>query len=212
MIMRIAVFSDIHGNLQALKSTLEQISDKKPDQIVFLGDIFQRGNEEIECLELLKNSKIVCIKGNCELYLANGVDIDPDVEYLRAYYDGIRKKLTDEQMQFIRQMPLFYEKECNGHILCFSHFLFLNVDEAYPFLPLSSLRNGEFDKACQSEDVKKYDLYVIGHSHQNFVKENVVSVSATGLEGASYLLINVNAEAISFERFFMDASSEGAVC
>ena len=29
--MRIAVFSDIHGNLQALKSTLEQISDKKPD-------------------------------------------------------------------------------------------------------------------------------------------------------------------------------------
>ncbi len=210
--MRIAVFSDIHGNLQALKSTLEQISDKKPDQIVFLGDIFQRGNEEIECLELLKNSKIVCIKGNCELYLANGVDIDPDVEYLRAYYDGIRKKLTDEQMQFIRQMPLFYEKECNGHILCFSHFLFLNVDEAYPFLPLSSLRNGEFDKACQSEDVKKYDLYVIGHSHQNFVKENVVSVSATGLEGASYLLINVNAEAISFERFFMDASSEGAVC
>lgn len=61
MIMRIAVFSDIHGNLQALKSTLEQISDKKPDQIVFLGDIFQRGNEEIECLEILKNSKIVCM-------------------------------------------------------------------------------------------------------------------------------------------------------
>lgn len=59
--------------------------------------------------------------------------------------------------------------------------------------------------------IRKYS-YAIGHSHQNFVKENVVSVSATGLEGASYLLINVNAEAISFERFFMDASSEGAVC
>ena len=44
-------------DLQALKSTLEQISDKKPDQIVFLGDIFQRGNEEIECLESLKNEK-----------------------------------------------------------------------------------------------------------------------------------------------------------
>ena len=37
--MRIAVFSDIHGNLQALKSTLEQISDKKPDQIVFLREL-----------------------------------------------------------------------------------------------------------------------------------------------------------------------------
>ena len=54
--------------------------------------------------------------------------------------------------------------------------------------------------------------YAIGHSHQNFVKETLVPVSATGLEGASYLLIKVNAGAISFERFFMDASSEGAVC
>lgn len=210
--MKIAVISDVHGNLKAIKAVLKQIKEQNADLTVFLGDIFQRGNEEIECLELLKESGIRCLKGNCELYVEHGVDIDPDVEHLRAYYDGIRKKLTDEQMQFIRQMPLFYEKECNGHIICFSHFLFLNVDEAYPFLPLSSLRNGEFDKACQSEDVKKYDLYAIGHSHQNFVKENVVSVSATGLEGASYLLINVNAEAISFERFFMDASSEGAVC
>ena len=31
---------------------------KKPDQIVFGEDIFQRGNEETECLELLKNSEI----------------------------------------------------------------------------------------------------------------------------------------------------------
>ena len=46
--MRIAVFSDIHGNLQALKSALEQIREKTPDKIVFLGDIFQRGNEEVK--------------------------------------------------------------------------------------------------------------------------------------------------------------------
>ena len=45
----------------------------------------------------------------------------------------------------------------------------------------------------------KYDLVVIGHCHQNFVKGNVVSVSAAGLEGASYLLIEVNEDAVSFE-------------
>lgn len=33
---------------------------------------------------------------------------------------------------------------------------------------------------------------VIGHSHQNYVKGNVVSGSASGLEGASYLLIEDN--------------------
>lgn len=197
--MKIAVFSDVHGNLKALKEVLEQIKDKNVDKTVFLGDIFQRGNEEIECLKLIQDSGITCIKGNCELYLANGVDIDPDVEYLREYYDGARAKVTAEQMQFIKQMPLFYEIETDGRKLLFTHFLFLDIQAQYPYLQLSSLKDGTFDEACKSEDVQKYDLVAIGHCHRNFVKENVVSVSATGLEGASWLLIDVSEAGVSFE-------------
>ena len=197
--MKIAVFSDIHGNLKALKAVLEQIKEKKADRIVFLGDVFQRGKEETECLDLLRDSGIICIKGNCELYVQHGVDIDPDVEYLRDYYDGMRKKLTDGQMEFIRQMPLFHEMECHGHKMLFSHFLFSDLDAAYPYYPLSSLKNGVFDQACKREEVTEYDLVVIGHCHQNFVKGNVVSVSAAGLEGASYLLIEANEDAVRFE-------------
>lgn len=197
--MKIAVFSDIHGNLKALKAVLEQIKEKNVDLTVFLGDIFQRGHEEIECLELLKDSEIVCLKGNCELYMQYGVDIDPDVEYLRDYYDETRKKLTSEHMQFIREMPLFYESECNGHKIHFSHFLFSDIHASYPFFQLSDLKNGVFDKACESKDVTKYELAVIGHCHQNFVKGNVVSVSASGLEGASFLLIDDNEDGVNFE-------------
>lgn len=203
--MKTAVFSDVHGNLTALRTALGQIKGKKADLTVFLGDIFQRGKEEIECLELLKSNGIICLKGNCELYVEHGVDIDPDVEYLREYYDGMRKKLSAGQMEFIRQMPLTYETDCHGHRIRFSHFLFSDIHAAYPFLQLSSLKNGEFDRACQSEEVLGYDLVVIGHSHRNFVKGNVVSVSASGLEGASYLLIDVSGDAVSFERFPIDA-------
>ena len=121
--MKVAVFSDVHGNLKALREVLNQIKEKNADLTVFLGDIFQRGNEEIECLELLRDNEVICLKGNCELYMEHGVDIDPDVEYLRDYYDETRKKLTNEQMQFIKQMPLFYEYECYGHKIHFSHFL-----------------------------------------------------------------------------------------
>lgn len=199
--MKIAVFSDIHGNLSALREALARIREQNADRTVFLGDIFQRGNEETECLELLRNSGILCLKGNCELYAEHGVDIDPDVEYLRDYYDGIRKRLTPAQKRFIRQMPLFYEMDCNGHIIFFSHFLFLDTHSAYPFLPLSSLKNGVFEKACRSEECSKYDLVVIGHSHRNFVNGNVVSVSASGLEGASYLLIEAGGDAVRYERF-----------
>ncbi len=201
--MKIAVFTDIHGNLKALETVLDMIKAKSPDMTVFLGDIFQRGNEEFECLELLRASGAVCLKGNCELYAAYGVDVDPDVEYLRDYYDGVRARLTDGQMQFIRQMPLYYEYEHQGYKLHFSHFLFSDINAAYPFLQLSSLKNGEFDKACESEYVKKYDLAVIGHCHQNFEKGNVVSVSAAGLEGASFLMIDVNGDAVTYERVSM---------
>ena len=202
--MKIAVFTDVHGNLKALKTVLAQIAERNVDMTVFLGDIFQRGNEETECLELLKDSGIICIKGNCELYIEHGVDIDPDVEYLRDYYDGMRNKLTEEQMQFIKQMPLFYEKECHGHKILFSHFLFSDMDAAYPFLQLSSLKNGVFDRTLKSDDVMKYELVVIGHSHQNFVKGNVVSVSASGLEGGSFLVIEENEGAVRFEHIRMD--------
>lgn len=197
--MKIAAFSDIHGNLKALRAVLEQIKAQNVDLTVFLGDIFQRGNEEVECLELLKTSGIVCLKGNCELYMEHGVDIDPDVESLRDYYDETRKKLNDEQMQFIRQMPLFYVGECCGQRIRFSHFLFSDIEAAYPFHQLSSLKNGVFDRACESESVTQYDLVVIGHSHQNFGKGNVVSVSASGLEGASYLLVEVDGAGVTFE-------------
>ena len=202
--MKIAVFSDVHGNLRALKAVLKQIKEKNVDLTVFLGDIFQRGNEEIECLELLKDNEIVCLKGNCELYMEYGVDIDPDVEYLRGYYDETRKKLTDEHMLFIKQMPLFYECECHGHKMHFSHFLFSDINAPYPFLQLADLKNGVFDKACKSEDIMKYDLVVIGHCHQNFVKGNVVSVSASGLEGATYLLMEDNEDGVSFEHISID--------
>ncbi len=202
--MKIAVFTDIHGNLNALKTVLVQIKEQKVDLTVFLGDIFQRGNEEIQCLQLLKSTEIICLKGNCELYLAHGVDIDPDVEYLREYYDEMRKKLSDEQLQFIKQMPLYYETEEHGHKIRFSHFLFSDLNTAYPFLPLSSIKNGVFEKACESVTVKQYDMVVIGHSHQNFENGNVVSVSASGLDGASFLLIDVTKEHIRFERILVD--------
>lgn len=202
--MKIAVFSDIHGNLKALREVLARIREHSPDLTVFLGDIFQRGNEETECLELLKESGIVCLKGNCELYAEHGVDVDPDVEHLRVYYDGIREKLSEEQLDFIRKMPLFYETEVCGRKMRFSHFLFLDIDAPYPFLPLSSLKNGVFDEACRSSEIAGYDLVAVGHSHRNFVNGNVVSVSASGLEGASYLIIEADENAVTYEHISIE--------
>ena len=53
--MRIAVISDIHGNLEALKKALKIISKKKVEKIICLGDIVGYGVDSKECYEILKS-------------------------------------------------------------------------------------------------------------------------------------------------------------
>lgn len=195
--MRIAVFSDVHGNFEALNTVMDLIGKEQVDQTIFIGDIFQRGNREIECLEFLKNSDILCVKGNCELYLDNGVHIDSDVEYLHDYYDNMRAKLTAEQREFIHELPLYYEKTVNGHKILFSHFLIHDIEAAYPYYQLSDMETDVFSKAVKSNELQKYDLVVIGHAHKNFVNENVVGVSATGLDQPTFVLIEID-EKVSY--------------
>ena len=189
--MKIAVFSDIHGNFEALNSVIKLIDKEQVDKIIFVGDIFQRGNQEIECLDYLINSEIICVKGNCELYLDNGVQIDSDVEYLRDYYDNMREKLTAKQRNFIHTLPLYYEITVNERRILLSHFLIKDKSAAYPYYQLSDMETEVFSNAVKSNELKKYDLAAVGHTHKNFSVENVVGVSAAGIGKPTFLLIDI---------------------
>ena len=48
--MKIAIISDIHGNLEALKATLTDIEKRKVDKIICLGDIIAKGVHPKECI------------------------------------------------------------------------------------------------------------------------------------------------------------------
>lgn len=62
-------------------------------------------------------------------------------------------------------MPLFYESEYHGHRIHFSHFLFSDIDSAYPFLQLSDLKNGVFDKVCKSFNFSLYCIFLLLFEH-----------------------------------------------
>ena len=70
--MKIAVFSDIHGNYQALESILKDIKGKKIDKTIFLGDAVSLGPDSNKCLDLLFKEKVTFIFGNNELYCTKG--------------------------------------------------------------------------------------------------------------------------------------------
>jgi len=50
--MRVAVISDIHGNLHALEAVLADIDSQAPDEIWCLGDVVGYGPRPNECVAL----------------------------------------------------------------------------------------------------------------------------------------------------------------
>ena len=50
--MKIAVISDIHGNLEAMNRVLEDIKKRNIDKIFCLGDIILKGTHMKECLSV----------------------------------------------------------------------------------------------------------------------------------------------------------------
>ena len=78
--MKIAVLSDIHGNLAALHAIAEDIHRWQPDKIVVAGDIINRGPLPRQCLDFTlereRYSGWLVLRGNHEEYVIN-VAADP---------------------------------------------------------------------------------------------------------------------------------------
>lgn len=67
--MRFAVFSDIHNNLEAFKTTLEDVRKQQVEKLYCLGDLLGYGPKPTECIDLmmkeLKDGFVeVCLLGN----------------------------------------------------------------------------------------------------------------------------------------------------
>lgn len=70
--MKLAIISDIHGNLYALMKVLEDIEDQKVDLTVCLGDLVGYGPHPNEVVSMIKRKNIPCIKGNYDASVVDG--------------------------------------------------------------------------------------------------------------------------------------------
>jgi hypothetical protein len=73
--MRIALFSDCHGNRFALDAVLTAIEQEGPfEQTIAAGDVCMGGSEPQGCLNLIRDADIGCVYGNTDEFLTQ-----PDV-------------------------------------------------------------------------------------------------------------------------------------
>ena len=73
--MRLAILSDIHGNLPAFEAVLADVDAAAPDEVWCLGDVVGYGAEPNECTELTSQRSTVCLAGNHDLAVLDAIDI-----------------------------------------------------------------------------------------------------------------------------------------
>jgi diadenosine tetraphosphatase ApaH/serine/threonine PP2A family protein phosphatase len=73
--VRVAVISDIHGNLHALQAVLTAIADERPDAIWCLGDLVGYGPRPNECTTTVARSAAICLVGNHDLGVLGRLDL-----------------------------------------------------------------------------------------------------------------------------------------
>lgn len=66
---RIAVLSDIHGNMPALDAVLEDLADRRPDEVLVGGDLVGRGPQGSAVVDRIRELGWPTVRGNHEDYL-----------------------------------------------------------------------------------------------------------------------------------------------
>lgn len=104
--MKIAIISDVHGNLEALEAVIRDASSHDVDDYFCLGDIVGYGPYPKECLDRIRQITDVIIKGNHE----DGVsDLTVQAGIKNTYAAAGMKfsfaALAHDDILFIRDLP-----------------------------------------------------------------------------------------------------------
>jgi len=74
--LRVAVVSDIHGNLHALEAVLADIQSAAADEVWCLGDVVGYGPRPNECCDLIRERVDVSLCGNHDLAVLGALDVE----------------------------------------------------------------------------------------------------------------------------------------
>ncbi|TFE66865.1 metallophosphoesterase [Methylacidiphilum sp. Yel] len=113
--MKIAFLSDIHGNLEALESVLEEIAKIKVDKIICLGDVVGYGAEPSRCLRKIREQAEIILMGNHDYYcslpqIPEAMTNQLNPIALKAIH-FTRSILSKEEKQFLASLPLIWQNE-----------------------------------------------------------------------------------------------------
>ena len=107
---RIALISDIHGNIDALDAVLADIERPEIDEILCLGDVVGYGAAPAACLSLVRERCAVVLMGNHDEYLAKDPDNLVLSKRLREPLLLAKATISTGDLNWLSRRPLVAER------------------------------------------------------------------------------------------------------
>ena len=102
--MKYAIIADIHANLEAFQVVLEDIQAQKCTHVACLGDVVGYNANPKECLDLVRDMKIPCVKGNHDEYCSIEGDLEGFNPHAAEAVNWTRQQLTEEDREWLREL------------------------------------------------------------------------------------------------------------
>jgi predicted phosphodiesterase len=109
--VRIAILSDIHGNLAALEAALDDVRATAPDRVIVNGDIINRGPQSIECLQAIRALGWPVVFGNHEEYALKRIDGEVPEPWRTRFWEPfqhVADALSADEIAYLRALPRDY--------------------------------------------------------------------------------------------------------
>jgi predicted phosphodiesterase len=152
--MLVAVISDIHGNLPALESVLEDVDRADPaiEQVWCLGDVVGYGASPDECTALVAQRSEICLVGNHDLVVRGDLDTEHFAHSAGVAARWTAKRIKPETRTFLDR--LHPRGQIQG----------VGLYHASPRDPVwEYVLSYEQARACL--DLQRERVCLIGHSH-----------------------------------------------
>jgi diadenosine tetraphosphatase ApaH/serine/threonine PP2A family protein phosphatase len=107
--VRYAVFSDVHGNLEALEAVLADAARQRPDGYLCLGDLVGYGPDPNECVARVRALGAEAVAGNHDRAAVGEVDLDTFSPLARAAIEWTIQALGAEARTYLAALPLRLE-------------------------------------------------------------------------------------------------------
>lgn len=184
--MKYAIIADIHGNLDAFQVVLEDIRAQNADHLVCLGDVVGYNAQPKECLDIVRQMNLPCVKGNHDEYCSTDNHLDGFNPHAAEAVHWTRAQLTEDDKKWLRDLK--YSRMAANFTMVHAT---LDAPERWGYV---------FDKlaAAASFPYQNTQVCFFGHTHVPvaFMRDTVVrggTYSKFKIDPAKKYFINVGA-------------------